>query len=119
MKYEKNLIKKEKLDLLSSLKLIDEKIINKKMKENDVDSIEELKEYIINEFEFCLDMSKDDYFTKRYFERLLDHENSEWMSAYQDDIEGLWVFVYENNGHYSYYIPTEIKKIIKKKLNLK
>ena len=41
-----------------------------------------------------------------------------FMSAYKDDIEGLWVFVYENNGHYSYYIPSEIKKIIKKELNL-
>lgn len=33
MKYEKYLIKKEKLDLLSSLKLLDKKIINKKLKE--------------------------------------------------------------------------------------
>lgn len=40
----------------------------------------------------------------------MNNENSEWMSAYQDDIEGLWVFVYENKDHYSYYIPTEIKK---------
>ena len=49
----------------------------------------------------------------------MNNENSLFMSAYQDDIEGLWVFVYENKDHYSYYIPTEIKKIIKKELNLK
>lgn len=42
-----------------------------------------------------------------------------FLSAYQDDIEGLWVFVYKNGDYYSYYIPTEIKRIIKKELNLK
>ncbi len=57
-------------------------------------------------------------FTKMYFQKLLNSENSIFMSAYQDDIEGLWVFVYDNGSHYSYYIPTEIKKIIKKKLSL-
>lgn len=44
--------------------------------------------------------------------RLLDHENTEWMSAYQEDIEDLLVFVYKNGDHFSYYIPTEIKEII-------
>lgn len=56
--------------------------------------------------------------SKMYFPRLIDNENSMFMSAYKNDIEGLWVFVYENNGHYSYYIPSEIKRIIKKELNL-
>ncbi len=41
------------------------------------------------------------------------------MSAYQDDIEALWFFVYEKENYLSYYIPTEIKKIIKKELNIK
>lgn len=113
MKYEKYLIKKDKLDLLSSLKALDKKLLNKKLKELGVDNIKELKEYIIDSFEMCLEMSKDDMFTQVYFQRLLENENTEWMSAYQDDIEGLWVFIYENKGHYSYYIPTEIKKIIK------
>lgn len=58
-------------------------------------------------------MSKDDMFTKIYFRRLTNNENSMFMSAYKNDIEGLWVFIY-----YSYYIPNEIKKIIKKELNL-
>lgn len=118
MKYEKYLIKKDKVDLLSSLKSVDKKIINNKLKEYDLDSIEELKDYIIEEFEFCLNSSKDDIFTQMYFKKLLSNENSMFLSAYQDDIEGLWVFVYENNNHYSYYIPTEIKKIIKKELSL-
>lgn len=116
MKYEKYLIKKEKLDLLSSLKLLDKKIINKKLKEYELKNINELKDYIIEDFEMCLDMSKDDKFTQMYFIRLLENENSKWMSAYQQDIEDLLVFVYENGNHYSYYIPTEIKKIIKNML---
>lgn len=101
---------------MSSLKALDKKIIDEKLKEYALDDINELKEYVINDFEVCLDMNKDDIFTQMYFQRLLDHENSEWMSAYQDDIESLLVFVYENGNHYSYYIPTEIKEIIKKVL---
>ena len=119
MKYEKYLIKKGKTDLLSSLKSINKKIINSKLKEYDLDNIEELKDYIIEEFEFRLNFSKPDIFTQMYFKKLLNNENSMFLSAYQDDIEGLWVFVYENGNHYSYYIPTEIKRIIKKELNLK
>ena len=116
MKYEKYLVKKEKLDLLSSLKLLDKKIINEKLEEYELENINELKDYIIEDFEMCLDMSKDDKFTQMYFIRLLENENSEWMSAYQQDIEDLLVFVYENGNHYSYYIPTEIKEIIKNML---
>ena len=116
MKYERYLIKKEKLDLLSSLKLLDKNIVNEKLKEYGLKNINELKDYIIEEFETCLDMSKDDKFTQMYFIRLLEHENSEWMSAYEQDIEDLLVFVYDNGEHYSYYIPTEIKTIIKNML---
>lgn len=116
MKYEKYLIKKDKLDLLSSLNALNKKILNEKFKEFGVNDIYELRNYIIEDFENCLDISKDDPFTKMYFERLVDHENSEWMSAYQQDIEALLVFIYDNGEHYSYYIPTEIKEIINKLL---
>ena len=58
MKYEKYLIKKEKLDLLSSLKLLDKKIINEKLKEYGLENVNELKDYIIEEFKMCIDMSK-------------------------------------------------------------
>ena len=116
MNYKKYLIKKEKLDLLSSLKLLDKKIVNEKLKEYGLNNINELKDYIIEEFETCLDMSKEDMFTQLYFIKLLEHENSEWMSAYEQDIEDLLVFVYDNGKYYSYYIPTEIKTIIKKML---
>ena len=116
MKYEKYLIKKGETDLLSSLKALDKKLLNEKFKEFGVDDIYELKDFILEDFEFCLESSKDDTFTKMYFERLIDHENSEWMSAYQQDIEALLVFVYNNGDYYSYYIPTEIKEIINKLL---
>lgn len=117
MKYEKYLIKKEKMDLLSSLKALDKKLLDEKMEEFDVDNVDELRDCIVEDFEYCLDMSKDDPFTQMYFERLVDHEDSQWMSAYQQDIESLLVFVYENGDYYSYYIPTEIKEIIHKLLN--
>lgn len=38
--------------------------------------------------------------------------------VYQDDIEGLWVFIYKKGNYYSYYIPSEIKTIIKKEFNV-
>lgn len=116
MKYEKYLIKKGKLDLLSSLKSLDRNLLNKKIKEFEVDDIYELRNSILEDFEFCLESSKDDIFTRKYFERLIENENSEWMSAYEQDIESLFVFVYDNKDYYSYYIPTEIKQIINKLL---
>ncbi len=116
MKYEKFLIKKGKNDLLSSLKALDEKLLNEKLKEFGVDDIYELKNYILEDFEFCLDECKDDKFIQMYFERLINHENSECMSVYEQDIESLLVFVYNNGNYYSYYIPTEIKQIINKLL---
>lgn len=82
MNYEKYLVKKGKLDLLSSLKALDKKLLDKTLKDLGIDSIEELRDRIIEEFEMVLDASKDDKFTRLYFEKLLNHENSEWMSAY-------------------------------------
>lgn len=116
MKYEKYLIKKGKLDLLSSLKALDKKLLNEKLKEFGVDDIYELKDYILDEFEFCLNVSKDDDFTKMYFEKLMNNENSEWISTFEQDLKSLFIFVYNNDNHYSYYIPTEIKQIINKLL---
>lgn len=115
---ERYIIKKGKTDLLSSLKALDKKLLKEKLEEKALDDINELKEYIIDDFEMILDMSKDDIFTRMYFERLLENENSVFLSAYQSDIEHLMVFVYENGDHYSYYIPTEMKKIIKKLLKI-
>ena len=119
MKYDKYIIKKDKTDLLSSLKALNKDIINESLEDYDLDNIEDLKEYIIDSSAFCLSASKTDLFTRLYFQKLLDNENSMNMSAYQDDIEALWVFVYEKDNYLSYYIPTEIKKIIKKELNIK
>lgn len=113
MKYEKYLVKRGKRDLLSSLKQLDKKIINEKLEEYGLKNINELKDYIIEEFETTLNMFKDDIYTQIYFARLLENENSECMTAYDQDIEDLFVFVYYDEGYYSYYVPTEIKRIIK------
>lgn len=116
-KYEKYVIKKGKTDLVSSLKALDKKLLKEKLEELDLENVKELADYMIDEFEFLLDVSKEDIFTRMFFQRLLENENSPIFSAYEQDVEFLNVFVYENGGFYSYYIPDEIKIIIKKILN--
>ena len=74
MKYDKYIIKKDKTDLLSSLKALNKDIINESLEDYDLDNIEDLKEYIIDSFAFCLSASKTDLFTRLYFQKLLDNE---------------------------------------------
>ena len=119
MWFEKYIIEKGKTDLLSSLKKLDKKIISEALKDNGVDSIEELKDWIIENFTDCLEFAKDDPYSKLYFGRLLENENSDFLSAYEDDVKALWVFVYEKKNVCSYYVADEIKKIIKKVLHLR
>ena len=115
-KLEKYLIKKENTDLLSSLKKVNKKIVDEKMEEYDVNSIEELAKYIIEEFKEILSSTKDDIFTQMFFQKLVNNENSMIFSAYEQDIECFNVFAYDNGEHYSYYIPDEIRVIIKEEL---
>lgn len=115
-KLEKYLIKKENTDMLSSLKKVNKKIIDEKMEEYGVNSIEELSKYIIEEFKEILDSTKDDIFTQMFFQRLVNNENSMIFSAYEQDVEYFNVFVYDNGEHYSYYIPDELRTIIKEEL---
>ena len=72
MNYKKYLIKKRKLDLLSSLKALDKKLLNEKFRELGIDDIYELRDYILDDFEYCLNASKDNYFTKMYFKKLIE-----------------------------------------------
>ena len=96
---EKYLIKKGKTDLASSLKNIDKKIIKKVLKDKVLDDIDELKEYIVDTFEFCLDNAKDDIFTQKYFQELIDNENTDTITAYPSDIESFFVFLNKNGNH--------------------
>ena len=66
MNYERYLIKRSKLDLLSSLEALDKELLNEKFEEFGVNDIYELKDYILDDFEFCLNEAKDEEFTKRY-----------------------------------------------------
>ena len=118
MKFKKYLVTKGKTDLLSSLKALDEELLKEKLEEFGVDNINELKDEILDDFGFWLDIYKDDKSTKMYYKRLLDQENSEWVAPYEEEMESLLVFIYDNGNHYSYYIPTEIKQIIKKILKI-
>ena len=118
-KLEKYLIKKDdKTDMLSSLEKVDKKIIDKKLKEYDIKTIKELAKYIIEEFKETLEMTKDDMFTQMFFSKLVNNENSMIFSAYESDVEDLFVFVYDKGSYYTYYISDEIRKIIKQKLNI-
>lgn len=114
----KYMIKKEKTDMVSSLNMLDKKVLKEKLEEHGVDNVKELAHYIIDSFESLFIETKDDFFTQMYFSRLYENQDSMFLSAYESDIEDLLVFVYENGNHLSYYIPNEIKKIIKKELNL-
>ena len=115
-KLEKYLIRKENTDMLSSLKKVNKKIIDEKMEEYDVNSFEELAKYIIEEFKEILSSTKDDIFTQMFFQRLVNNENSMIFSAYEQDVECFNVFVYDRGNYYSYYIPDELRKIIKEEL---
>lgn len=118
-KSEKYLIKKDnKTDMLSSLKKVDKKIIYKKLKEYDIKTIKELAKYIIEEFKETVEMTKDDMFTQIFFNKLVNNENSMIFSAYESDVEDFFVFVYDKVSYYTYYIPDEIRKIIKQKLKI-
>lgn len=118
-KLEKYLIKKDnKTDMLSSLEKVDKKIIDKKLKEYDIKTINELAKYIIEEFKETLEMTKDDLFTQMFFSKLVNNENSMIFSAYESDVEDFFVFVYDKGSYYTYYIPDEIRKIIKQKIKI-
>ncbi len=115
-KLEKYLIKKEKTDMLSSLKKVNQKIVKEKMEKYGVNSIEELAKEIIEKFKEILGLSKDDIFTQMFFKRLVSNENSMIFSAYEQDVECFYVFTYNSGEYYSYYIPDEIREIIKEEL---
>lgn len=118
-KLEKYLIKKDnKTDMLSSLKKLDKKIINQALKEKDLKTIESLSQYTISEFKDLLRQTKTDIFTQMFFQRLVDNENLFIFSAYESDVESFFVFAYDKGSYYTYYIPDEIRKIIKQELKI-
>ena len=112
--YEWYSVKKGKTDLTSSLMALDKDLLQEKLTEFSVQNIKELKDNILNNFDETLDIAKDNQFSKKYFKNLLEHENTDFISASRQDIENLTVFIYKNGGYYSYYIPDEIKELLKK-----
>ena len=119
MNIEKYIIQKDKTDLLSSLKALNKKIVKAEMEKHELDNIRELKDYIIDSFTWCLELSTSDLNTKKYFQKLVKYENTNTtMCVNLDDVETLWLFIYKKDGKLSYYIPTEIRVIIKDLLNI-
>lgn len=56
MEHEKYLVKKRKVGFIIILKSLDKKIVNEKLKEYGLENVNELKDYIIEDFETSLDM---------------------------------------------------------------
>ena len=63
------------------------------LKDKALDDIDELKEYIVDTFEFCLDNAKDDIFTQKYFQELIDNENTDTITAYPSDIAAFFILL--------------------------
>lgn len=114
---DKYIISKGNTDLISSLKAMNDDIVKEEMEFNCVDTLEELKNEIIDGFKDCLVSSKSDIFTQMFFKRILEFEDTSEIVPLKDDIEALWAFVYKKGKVLSYYIPDEIKQIIKKEFN--
>ena len=114
-KYE---IKTDKTDMLSSLKALPKDILKEALEENDANNIEELSKILIEEFESILKTCTNDFATILFFKGLLKNENTSTFSAYEIDIENFNVFVYKKDNYYAYYIPDELKSIIKKLLKI-
>ena len=81
--------------MLSSLKQVDKKTIKKTMNEFGVDSVKELSKYLIEEFEDILHSCTDDIGTRVFFKNLVENENSDIFSVYEQDVENFNVFVYK------------------------
>lgn len=112
------LVKKEKEDLLSSLKELKKETLNEKLKEYDLENIQELKKYIVENLKDSIKNIKNRWLLNIHFETLLDNENK-ILTIDPSDIENFIVFLYEDNGELKYYIPTEIKNIIRKSIKVK
>jgi hypothetical protein len=112
------LVIKDREDLLSSLKGINKKIINKKLMELDLENLQELKKYILEHLKDSIKNIKDRWLLNIHFETLLTNENKT-LSVDPSDVENFIVFLYEEDGEIKYYMPTEVKDIIKRSIKVK
>ena len=117
MEYKDFLIKKDKLDLSSSIESLDKKVIIEAKKTFKVKTTKELKSIVIKNFKYRLKHDKFNLF-KIHLLKLVNHENFDWYYIYGSDIYTLIVFIYQCDETYYYYIPTEIKEIILENCNL-
>ena len=116
---KKYLVKNDdKTDMVSSLKKLPQETLDEVLEEYYTKKVEELSKYIIDSFEEILEMTKNDIFTQMFFIELINNENSNIFSAYDTDIENFNVFIYNQGSYYAYYIPDELKKLIKKKIDI-
>lgn len=112
------LVTKDREDLLSSLKGVNRIIINKKLRELDLENLQELKKYILEHLKDSIKNIKNRWLLNVHFETLLTNENKN-LSLDPSDIENFIVFLYEEDGEIKYYMPTEVKDIIKRSIKVK
>ena len=110
------LVTKDREDLLSSLKGINKKVINKKLMELDLENLQELKKYILEHLKDSIKNIKDRWLLNIHFETLLTNENKT-LSVDPSDVENFIVFLYEEDGEIKYYMAT--KDIIKRSIKVK
>lgn len=112
------LVIKDREDLLSSLKGINKKVINKKLMELDLENLQELKKYILEHLKDSIKNIKDRWLLNIHFETLLTNENKT-LSVDPSNVENFIVFLYEEDGEIKYYMATEVKDIIKRSIKVK
>lgn len=115
------LIKKnDKTDILSSLEQIDSKIINEILENNRVGmkNINDIANYKLKLVKQTFEDLPFDPSSHFYYSKLLRYENKTTFRPAGADIEDFVVFIYNKNNKPSYYIPDEMKEIIKEFLNV-
>lgn len=118
MKVDDYFVHKKEEDLLSSLKELKKEIIDEKLRENDLENIQELKKYILENLNNSIKNIKNRWLLNIHFEVLLENENK-ILSVDPSDITNFIVFLYEEDNKIKYYIPSEIKEIIKRSIKVK
>ncbi len=106
--------KDENTDMLSSLKKLDKDFLEEIMDDYGCDTVKELADYLIEMTKDQIRLSAKDPLSAAFFNVLIEKEDTKEVAAYDTDIEDFLVFLYLKDDYINYYIPDEIKKLIKK-----
>lgn len=109
------LIKKPTSLLLKDcLNSLNKDFLKQYLEDNFLDDVNELVEEVLGSIDNLLSLSFDDPFTVIYFKTILADENTTNVSIYPSDIQSFMGFLYNKDGELSFFIPKDVKKVIKK-----